>query len=495
MARINPTMTAADDTNRLAARLLPRRQWLGHAAGGIGAIALASLLSEEGPLKQAQAGTVAAPGTLPVSPSANPRAKRVISLFMSGGPSQLDLFDPKPKLQALSGQPMPESLTHGQRVAQLQGQPLVCLGTRYRFRRYGGVGADVSELLPWTARLVDDVTLIRSLQTDAINHDPGVTLFQTGHPEPGRPAMGAWISYGLGSENRDLPAFVVLVSGMGQGQPLHARYWGSGFLPSMHQGIQFRNYGAPVLFVSNPPGVSRPARRAVLDAVRALNQRQREQTGDPEIAARIEQYEMAFRMQASVPEVMDIAREPRSVLELYGDDVRQPGSFAANCLLARRMAERGVRFIQLFHRDWDQHRCLAADLERQCRQTDRACYALLTDLKQRGLLEDTIVLWTGEFGRSPMAQGRPDADDCGRDHHMRAFTGWAAGGGFAAGKLVGTTDDLGYNVVDAPVHVHDLHATLLHLLGIDHTRLTFRSQGRDFRLTDVRGQVLPLLLS
>jgi hypothetical protein len=463
---------------------LTRRHFLGRTSTGIGVVALASLLDER----------LFAAGALG-RPHHAARAKRVIFLFQSGGPSQLDLFDPKPKLNELTGKPMPESLTKGQRVAQLQGQKLVCMGTRYKFSKYGKAGVDVSELLPWTAKLVDDVTVIRSLQTEAINHDPAVTFFQTGNQQPGRPTMGAWLSYGLGSDNRNLPAFVVLVSGVGQGQNLHARYWGSGFLPSVHQGVQFRPGADPVLFLSNPKGVGAEERRAVLDGVRELNAMKLESVGDPEIATRIDQYEMAYRMQASVPELMDVRGEPKSVLDLYGPDVYQPGSFARNCLLARRLAERGVRFIQLYHRDWDQHNNLPAELTRQCQQSDRGGYALIKDLKQRGLLNDTIVLWCGEFGRTPMAQGSSDLNNYGRDHHMKAFTGWVAGGGFAAARLVGKTDDFGYEVVENPVHVHDLHATLLHLLGIEHTKLTYRFQGRDFRLTDVSGKVLPKLLA
>jgi hypothetical protein len=463
---------------------LTRRHFLGRASTGIGVVALASLLDER----------LFAAGTLGRQHH-TPKAKRVIFLFQSGGPSQLDLFDPKPKLNELTGKHMPESLTRGQRVAQLQGQKLVCMGTRYKFAKYGKAGVDVSELLPWTAKLMDDITVIRSLQTEAINHDPAVTFFQTGNPQPGRPTMGAWLSYGLGSENRNLPAFVVLVSGIGQGQNLHARYWGSGFLPSVHQGVQFRPGSEPVLFLSNPRGVRSEERRVVLDGLRELNALKLETVGDPEIATRIEQYEMAYRMQASVPDLMDVSREPKSVLDLYGPDVHQPGSFARNCLLARRLAERGVRFIQLYHRDWDQHNNLPEELTRQCRQSDRGGYALVKDLKARGLLDDTIVLWTGEFGRTPMAQGSSSFDNYGRDHHMKAFTGWVAGGGFAAARLVGKTDEFGYEVAEDPVHVHDLHATLLHLLGIDHERLTYRFQGRDFRLTDVHGKLLPKLLA
>jgi hypothetical protein len=464
---------------------LTRRAFLGRGATGIGTLALASLLNDR---------VNAAKPALPRL-HYTPKARRIIFLFQSGGPSQLDLFDPKPKLNELSGKPMPESLTTGERVAQLQGQKLVCMGTRYKFAKYGQSQADVSELLPWTAKMVDDITIIRSMETEAINHDPAVTFFQSGNQQPGRPTMGAWLSYGLGSSNQNLPAFVVLVSGIGQGQNLHARYWGNGFLPSIHQGVQFRPAGDPVLFVSNPKGLDQETRRLMLDGIREVNQLKHEAIGDPEIATRIEQYEMAYRMQTSVPELMDITREPQSVLDLYGADVHKPGTFARNCLLARRLAQRDVRFIQLYHRDWDQHNNLPAELTRQCQQSDRGGYALVQDLKNHGLLDDTIVLWSGEFGRTPMAQGSTSLDNYGRDHHMKAFTAWVTGGGFKRGALIGKTDDFGYNIVEDRCHVHDFHATLLYLLGIEHTKLTYRFQGRDFRLTDVHGKLLPKLLA
>ena len=472
-------------------RRLNRRAFLGHGALSLGALGLASLLNENllaGPRQPGPAGG------LVDSLRRAPTAKRIIFLFMSGGPSQIDLFDPKPRLNELNGQPMPESLVKGERVAQLQGQALKCMGTRYKFARHGRAGVEISELLPWTGRMADDITLIRSMQTEAINHDPAVTFLQTGSAQPGRPTMGAWLSYGLGSNNRDLPSFVVLVSGTGTGQNLHTRYWGSGFLPTVHQGVQFRSKGDPVLFVSNPPGMSPQVRRRILDSVREQNLRKLGIAGDPEIATRIEQYEMAYRMQTSVPELMDASKEPSSVFELYGEDARKPGTFAANCLLARRLAERDVRFIQLYHRDWDHHGSLPDGITKECAQVDRAGYALVQDLKQRGLLEDTIVVWSGEFGRTPMSQGSASYDNYGRDHHMKAFSAWVAGGGFKAGGLVGATDELGYGVVQDPVHVHDLHASILHLMGIDHEKLTFRFQGRDFRLTDVSGEVVKKLL-
>ena len=466
-------------------RQLTRRAFLGRGAFGLGALGLASLLD----------GNLLAGGGPVGRPQFVPKAKRIIFLFMSGGPSQLDLFDPKPRLKELNGQPMPDSLVKNERVAQLQGQPLKCMGSRYQFARHGRSGVDISELLPWTAKMADDITVIRSMQTEAINHDPAVTFMQTGSAQPGRPVMGSWLSYGLGSNNRDLPAFVVLVSGTGTGQNLHTRYWGSGFLPTVHQGVQFRSKGDPVLFVSNPPGMSPEARRRILDSVRDVNQHKLDVAGDPEIATRIEQYEMAFRMQTSVPELMDTSKEPASVFNLYGQEARTPGTFAANCLLARRLAERDVRFIQLYHRDWDHHDQLPKSITTQCRQVDQAGFALVQDLKQRGLLDDTIVIWSGEFGRTPMSQSNTAYDTYGRDHHMKAFTAWVAGGGFKAGALMGATDDLGYAVTKDPVHVHDFHATVLHLMGIEHTKLVYRSQGRDFRLTDVHGNVVKALLA
>lgn len=466
-------------------RQLTRRAFLGRGALGLGALGLSSLLN----------GNILAGAAPAARLQFAPKARRIIFLFMSGGPSQLDLFDPKPKLNELNGQPMPDSLVKNERVAQLQGLPLKCMGTRYKFARHGRSGVDISELLPWTAKMVDDITVIRSMQTEAINHDPAVTFMQTGSAQPGRPVMGSWLSYGLGSHNRDLPAFIVLVSGTGTGQNLHTRYWGSGFLPTVHQGVQFRSKGDPVLFVSNPPGMSPEARRRILDGVRDVNQRKLDVVGDPEITTRIKQYEMAFRMQTSVPELMDTSKEPASVFDLYGEDAKTPGTFAANCLLARRLAERDVRFIQLYHRDWDHHDQLPKGITTQCRQVDQAGFALVQDLKQRGLLDDTIVIWSGEFGRTPMSQSNTAYDTYGRDHHMKAFTAWVAGGGFKAGTLVGATDDLGYAVTKDPVHVHDFHATVLHLMGIEHTRLVYRSQGRDFRLTDVQGNVVRALLT
>ena len=422
------------------------------------------------------------------------RAKRVIYLFQSGAPSQLDLFDPKPKLIELNGKPMPESYTKGQRIAQLAGQKLTCVGTKFKFHRHGRSGNELSELLPCIGSVADEIAIVRSMQTEAINHDPGVTLMQTGSSsQAGRPSIGSWLSYGLGSENEQLPAFVVLTSGFGQDQPLLTRYWGSGFLPSNHQGVEFRSQGEPILFVSNPKGIDEKVRRRLLDSMRELNQMKLDTVGDPEIQTRIQSYEMAYRMQTSVPELMDLKKEPAHVLELYG---AEPGksSFANNCLLARRLVERGVRFVQLYHRGWDHHGNLPAEITKTCQNVDRASAALLADLKQRGLLEDTLVVWGGEFGRTPMNQGEMGVGNYGRDHHMKAFSLWMAGGGIKPGITLGATDELGYNVVEEAVTVNDFQATLLHCLGIHHEQLTHRFQGRDFRLTDVAGEVVHKLL-
>ena len=468
---------------------MTRRQLFGRSAAGVGTAALASLLNP---------GLFAAP--TPPRPHFAPRARRVISLFMHGGPSQLDLFDHKPGLKQRHGQELPESVRMGQRLTGMtSGQksfPVVA--SAFRFSRHGRSGAWVSELLPHLAGVADDLCIVRSLHTEAINHDPAVTYLQTGHQQPGRPSLGSWVSYGLGSENSDLPAFVVLLSrgsAARPADPLYARLWGSGFLPSDHQGVGLRSGGDPVLYLSNPPGVSREGRRRALDTLAELNRKQYESSLDPEIAARVAQYEMAYRMQASVPDLADLSREPGRVFEQYGPASRVPGTFAANCLLARRLAERGVRFIQLYHRGWDQHYNLPSDLRLQCQDVDRPCAALVRDLKQRGLLDDTLVIWGGEFGRTTYAQGKLEAANYGRDHHGRCFTVWLAGGGIKPGLTHGETDDFCYSVVKDPVHVHDLNATVLRCLGVDHTRLTFKFQGRDFRLTDVHGEVVTSILA
>jgi hypothetical protein len=460
-----------------------RRQFLIRSAGGIGTAALASLLSPESFAKTHVA----------------PRAKRVICLFMHGGPSQLDLFDHKPDLQSRHGTELPESVRQGQRLTGMtSGQksfPVV--SSLFKFARHGQAGAWVSELLPSLASVVDELCIIRSMHTEAINHDPAVTLLQTGHQQPGRPSFGSWISYGLGSLNRELPTFVVLLSrgsAARPADPLYSRLWGSGFLPSSHQGVGFRSNGDPVLYLSNPPGITPRTRQRMLETITDLNSKQTEAVLDPEIATRTAQYEMAFRMQTSIPDLLDLTEESDSTFDQYGPQSRIPGTFAANCLLARRLAERDVRFIQLYHRGWDQHYNLPSDLRLQCQDVDRPCAALLRDLKQRGLLEDTLVMWGGEFGRTTYSQGKLEPANYGRDHHGRCFTMFLAGGGIRPGICHGETDDFCYSPVKDPVHVHDLNATLLHCLGLDHTRLTFRFQGRDFRLTDVHGTVVREIL-
>ncbi len=475
--------------------LLTRRHFFGRAAG-IGTAALASLLN---PDLFAQPAADRA-GGLPGLPHFRPRAKRVIYLFQSGAPSQMDLFDYKPRLRDLRGTDLPDSIRMGQRLTGMTATQdnFPVAPSLFRFARHGTSGAWVSELLPHTARVADDLCFVKSVYTEAINHDPAITFIQTGAQLAGRPSMGAWVSYGLGSENRDLPAFVVLVSigtGSPADQPLYDRLWGSGFLPSRYQGIRFRSGADPVLYLSNPAGLGAATRRRMLDDLGRLNRLRLEEIGDPEIATRIAQYEMAYRMQTSVPELMDVSREPRRIFELYGPTARVPGTFAANCLLARRLAERGVRFIQLYHRGWDQHTNLPRQIRGQCRDTDQASAALLTDLKARGLLDDTLVIWGGEFGRTVYCQGTLTPTNYGRDHHPRCFTVWLAGGGIRAGMTHGETDDFSYNVVRDPVHVHDLNATILHCLGVDHRRLTFKFQGRHHRLTDVHGNVVQEILA
>jgi hypothetical protein len=478
-----------------------RRQLFGLAARGIGLGALGSLLGSDllaAPSVQ-QLARDPKTGGLASLPHFAPRAKRVIFLHQSGGPSQLETFDYKPGLAKLRGTQIPDSVRQGQRIAQTMNQATLAVADSiYGFQQHGQSGTWVSELLPHTAKIVDDITVIKSLHTDAINHDPAITFIQTGFQQPGRPSMGAWLSYGLGTENQSLPTFVVLLSqahAINADQPLFSRLWASGFLPTGYQGVRFRAGATPVLYLDNPAGVSGTTRREMLDAVRTLNEVRHEAFGDPEIETRIAQYEMAYRMQTSVPELMDLSKEPDSVFELYGPESRKPGTYASNCLLARRLAERDVRFIQLYHRGWDQHNDLPRDLALQCRGTDQATAALVTDLKQRGLLDDTLVVWGGEFGRTVFSQGRLTASNYGRDHHPRNFCMWVAGGGTKAGTVLGETDDFSYNVVSDPVSVYDLQATILHLLGIDHTKLTYRFQGRDFRLTDVHGEVVQKMMA
>ena len=473
-------------------RILTRRAFLTRSTTGLGAVALATLLNP-----RLLGATDAAPKTAGALKTLHfaPKAKRVIYLFQSGAPSHLDLFDPKTKLTEMTGQELPPSVRMGQRITGMTaGQSVLkCVGPAFEFKRFGRSGMELSSLLPNIGSIADDIALIRSVHTDPINHDPAVTFFGTGNQQPGRPTMGAWLAYGLGSENENLPAFVVLVSGSG-GQALQARYWGNGFLPGNFQGVQMRSQGDPVLYVSNPPGLSGTARRQLLDAMQELNKRQLGTLGDPDIATHIDNYELAFRMQTSVPELMDIAQEPKAVLESYG---AEPGkaSFANNCLLARRLAERGVRFIQLCHRDWDHHGGLPDGLKTQTKNTDQASAALVKDLKQRGLLDETLVIWGGEFGRTAYSQGDITKASFGRDHHPRCFSLWMAGGGVKPGLVFGKTDDFGYNIAENPVSVHDLHATMLHLMGIEHTRFTHRFEGRDYRLTDISGELVKPLLA
>jgi hypothetical protein len=465
-----------------------RRELLAKSVYGLGLAALQSLLARSAP---------AAPRSFP---NFEPRAKRVIFLFQAGGPSHLDLLDYKPELKSRFNQDIPPSIFGGQRITGMVAHQdrLPVAPTMYDFKRHGQSGTFLSDLLPHTGRIVDDLCLLRAVHTDAINHDPAITLMQTGSQLPGRPSMGAWIDYGLGSENENLPAFVVLNSLPGNGMPdqgLLARLWGAGFLPSKYQGVQFRSAGDAVLHLSNPAGMTRERRRTMLDGLAALNKQTHERVGDPEIETRIAQYEMAFRMQASVPELLDTAAEPEHVYKLYGEDARKPGTFAANCLLARRLAERNVRFIQLYHRGWDHHGGLTDKLPVLARDTDQASAGLVQDLKQRGLLDDTLVIWGGEFGRTPYSQGPLKPDSYGRDHHGRVFSMWMAGGGVKRGYTHGSSDDFGFNVAEGAVHVHDLQATILHLLGINHQKLTYLFQGRQFRLTDVRGELVKEILA
>lgn len=478
-------------------RDISRRAFLGKTAG-LGSVALASLLHRD--LPAASRLTPPATGGLPGFPHIAPRAKRVIYLFQSGAPSQMDLFDPKPELERLRGTELPDSVRRGQRLTGMTSaqSSFPIAPSKYRFSRHGQSGMSFSELLPHTAGIADELCLIRSLHTEAINHDPAITFFQTGAQLAGRPSMGAWLAYGLGSENQDLPAFVAMISqgtGNPTDQPLYDRLWGSGFLPSRYQGVKFRSAGDPVLFLSNPPGLDGAARRRFLDDLGRLNQLKLSAVGDPEIAARIAQYEMAFRMQSSVPELTDVSQEPAHIFEMYGPESRRAGSFAANCLLARRLVERGVRFVQLFHKGWDQHLHLPQQLPGQCRDVDQPAAALVRDLKQRGLLDETLVVWGGEFGRTVYCQGHLTAEDYGRDHHPRCFSLWMAGGGIKPGLTYGATDEFSYNITENPVHVHDLHATMLHLLGIDHLQLTYKFQGRHYRLTDIQGNVIRPLLA
>jgi hypothetical protein len=471
---------------------LNRRSFLAKASLGLGTLALGSLLGPQKLLSNDD------PGGILKAPHIPPKAKRIVYLFQSGGPSQLELFDYKPLLQKMHGQELPDSVRKGQRLTGMSaGQSaLPLVGSQYGFAQHGNSGAWVSELMPYTSGVVDELCFVKSMFTEQINHDPALTFFQTGHQISGRPSIGSWISYGLGSDNENLPAFIVLVSKNGQkDQPLFAKLWGNGFLPSKHQGVQLRAGADPVLYLNNPEGYGNIDRRDMLNALTELNQAQLEVSGDPEINNRIAQYEMAFRMQTSVPGVTDLSDEPDWVFDLYGPDSRDPGTFAANCLLARRLLERDVKFVQLYHQGWDQHGDLPKGITRQCKATDQASAALVKDLKQRGLLDDTLVIWGGEFGRTNYSQGKLTKDNYGRDHHPRCFTMWMAGAGIKPGISYGETDEFGYNIASNPVHVHDFQATLLHLAGIDHEKLFYQYQGRRFRLTDVEGHIVRDILS
>ncbi|TWT85185.1 DUF1501 domain-containing protein [Neorhodopirellula pilleata] len=470
-----------------------RRVFFKGASASVGLAALANLLGADSANGNPSGDSR---GALPSTHFA-PKAKRIIYLFQSGGPAQQDLFDYKPLLNEMNGQELPSAVRGEQRLTgmSVNQSSLPLAGSHFKFAQYGQSGAWLSELLPYHRDIVDNVCFIKTMHTEAINHDPAITMFQTGSQIAGRPSLGAWLTYGLGSENVELPGFIVLVTA-GQGdQPLYSRLWGNGFLDSKYQGVQFRSGDDPVLYLSNPAGVSATRRRAQLDAIGRLNQRQFQKELDPEIQSRIAQYEMAYRMQTSVPDATNFADEPESTFKLYGEDARKPGTFAANCLLARRLAERDVRFIQLYHQGWDQHSNLPKQIRGQAKETDQASAALVKDLKQRGLLDDTLVIWGGEFGRTSYTQGVLTHDNYGRDHHPRCFTTWMAGGGIKPGISHGTTDDFGYNVVENGVHVHDLNATILHQMGIDHERLTYKYQGRRFRLTDVHGEVIEDILT
>ena len=466
--------------------MLTRRQLLGQTGVGLGSIALSSVLN----------------GSLPADSqlgSAIGRAKRVIYLFQSGAPSQFELFDNKPKLDDLHGKELGADFFKGQRQTGMTSRQKkqVCRSI-YKFKRHGESGAEISEMLPHLGKVADDICIVRSMQTQAINHDPAITFFQTGFQQAGRPSMGAWVSYGLGSENENLPAYVVMISegsGKRDSQALYGRLWGNGFLPSAHQGVKLRSKGDPVLYLTNPAGIDAAQRQDILKLSNALNSKHFEQMGDPETVARIKQAELAYRMQTSVPDLLDTSDEPKHTFELYGESARQPGTYAANCLLARRLAEKGVRFIQLYHRGWDQHGDMPRDLPLQCGDVDQASAGLISDLKQRGMLDETLVIWGGEFGRTVYAQGGLNMKRYGRDHHPRCFSIWMAGGGLKPGITYGTTDDFSFDIVENPVHVYDLHATMLHCLGVNHEQLTYKFQGRRYRLTDVHGRVIPDLLA
>ncbi len=485
-----------EDFTQHLKRKYDRRHFLTKSSLGLGTVALGSLITPNG-ISGQSTGDLLQTDDPDLNVHFLPKVKRVVYLFMSGGPSQMDLFDYKPRLTDLHGSQLPESIRGGQRLTGMSaGQSSIPVAASiFKFQQHGTSRAWVSELMPHTAQIADDLCFIKSMHTEAINHDPAITFFQSGSQLAGRPSIGSWVSYGLGSLNENLPTFVVLISKNGGGQPLYARLWGNGFLPTRHQGVQFRSGGDPVLYLKNPEGFSQHDRREMLDYLKKLNEFQKSQFNDPEIDNRIAQYEMAFRMQTSVPEVVDVSDEPDYIFDMYGEDAKDQGTYAANCLLARRLLEKDVRFVQLYHQGWDQHGYLNRGLRAQCKKTDQATAALVMDLKQRGLLEDTLVIWGGEFGRTVYSQGNLNTEAYGRDHHPRCFTMWMAGAGVKKGYSIGVTDDFGYNIVKDSVHVHDFQATLLHVLGVDHERLNFKHQGRRFRLTDVHGKVVKTILA
>ena len=475
-------------------RQMDRRKFLTKSSLGLGAVALGSLLS---PNKVMGSTVENSNMGLPGLPHFAAKAKRIVYLFQSGGPSQIETWDYKPKLEELYGQDLPESVRKGQRLTSMSASqasfPMV--PSIFKFSQHGQSGTWVSDLMPYTAKLVDDLCILKTVYTEQINHDPAITFLQTGNQLPGRPSIGSWLSYGLGSSNENLPSFIVLVSKKGGGQPIYSRLWGNGFLPTEHQGVQFRSGKDPVLFLNNPENYEGEDRGRMLKCLKEINEIQNSTYGDPEVNARIAQYEMAFRMQTSIPEVTDMSDEPEHVFEMYGKNSKDPGTYAANCLLARKLLEKDVKFVQLYHRGWDAHSFLPNNMRNQCKQTDQATAALLTDLKQRGMLDDTLVIWGGEFGRTVYSQGKLTQTNYGRDHHPKCFSMWMAGAGVKPGFSYGVTDDFSYNILENPVHVHDFHATLMHLMGVDHERLIFKHQGRRYRLTDVHGHVVKDILS
>lgn len=478
-------------------RQMDRRQFLTRGSLGLGAAALSSLMTSTKSFGAANPISVLNHGGLPDLPHFAPKAKRIVYLFQSGAPSQFETFDYKPGLKNLFGQELPESVRKGQRLTSMSASqatfPIV--PSIYDFKQHGESGTWISDVMPHTAKWADELCIIKSMYTEQINHDPAITFFQTGNQLPGRPSIGSWLSYGLGSSNQNMPTFIVLVSKNGGGQPLYSRLWGNGFLPTEHQGVQFRSGKDPVLYLNNPENYDGADRARMLECLKDINHIQNDSYGDPEVTARIAQYEMAFRMQTSVPEVMDMSDEPDYIFDMYGEHSRDPGTYAANCLLARKLLEKDVKFVQLYHRGWDQHHNLPSGIKNQFKRTDQPTAALLQDLKQKGLLEDTLVIWSGEFGRTVYSQGKLTETNYGRDHHPKCFSMWMAGAGVKPGFSYGATDEFSYNITENPVHIHDFHATLMHLMGIDHERLTFQHQGRRFRLTDVHGEVVRDILT